>query len=373
MPSTVEIGKTIQSLPGTWMASQTVSLDAAQRQAMLLEILVQFSLPARLDQLMQTITTRVVELIPGAKRGTLLLRSPATDKLVLAAFVATGSPAVSETLARRALDKKEAFVWRNTFGFDPAASIQRHHIQSGMYAPLVYDGEALGVLCVDNPNTHTAFSDEDLQLLVAVADHAAVSVHHQQVEQELSSQAKALDSLLWNFSIRTKAALVEKARAGQLCAGLQRSEVALLAVSFRNLEATLSTMPAAERARMIAAYADAIANGAFEFDGALFTDSNGSVVTVFGAPQKQADANGNAARAAETIRGALAEINQIRVAAGEPTCPFNIAVNCGEVVHGFTGNADRLQFTVIGQALNRTRQQSETGFAEMGDAELKAA
>jgi len=340
---------------------------------MLLEILLQFSLPARLDQLMQTITSRVVELIPGAKRGTLLLRNPATDRLVLAAFVASGSPAVSETLARRALERKEAFVWRNTFGFDLAASIQRPQIQSRMYAPLIYDGEALGVLCVDNPNTHTAFSEEDLQLLAVVADHAAVSVHHQQLEEELSSRAKAFESLLWNFSPDTKGRLMEKARVGQLCGGLQRSEVAILAVSFRNLEGILSTIPAAERAKMVAAYTEAIANGVSKFDGTLFTDPCGSFVAVFGAPEKQADPNGNAACAAQTIRASLTEVNNARIAASEPICPFSIAVNCGEVIHGFTGSDGRLQFSIVGRALRHAIEQSETGFAEMVETELKAA
>jgi adenylate cyclase len=378
-PSTIEIGKTIQSSPGACMAAHPASLEATHRQAMLLEILVQFSLPARLDQLMQTITSRVVELIPGAKRGALLLRNPASNRLVLAAFVSPNGPALSETLARRALDQREAFVWRNDFGFDPALSIQRHKIQSGMYAPLVYDGQALGVLCVDNPNTHAAFSEEDLQLLVTVADHAAVAVRHQQVEEELSSRAQALESLLWNFSPEIRARLLEKSRAGQLSVGLTRSELPILAVTFKDMAARLSMMPGADASQLAALYAETVANGVFQFNGALCADTGDSILAVFGTPEQQHDPNAAAVRAAEAVESALTALNSNRRAEGQPICAFGIAINCGELLHGFVGSPDRLQFKVVGEVLRQTREQSESAAAEtvlielLQSPQLKAA
>jgi adenylate cyclase len=358
-PSTIEIGKILQSSRGAWVSSQQpISLDATHRQAMLLEILVQFSLPAPLDQLMQTITSRVVEVIPGAKRGALLLRNPDSDRLVLAAFVSSSGPAVSETLARRALQQREAFVWRNDFGYDPAVSIQRHHIQSGMYAPLVYDDVALGVLCVDNPNTQAAFSAEDLQLLAAVADHAAVAVHHQHTQEELISRVKVLESLLWNFSADTRARLIKKARTGQLFPGLTKSEVPLLAVSLHSLAGRLSGQPS-DQAQMVALYTDAIASCVFQFSGTLCADTGETIVAVFGTPEPRTDPHGDAARAGEAIRAALAQLNSQRSTSGQPTCAFGLASSSAELVHGFVGSGERLQFKVIGKAIREVREQSE--------------
>jgi hypothetical protein len=223
LAATIEIEKTISNSPGHWSLPKTSALDAQHRQTLLLEILVQFSLPAPLDQLLKTIIGRVVELVPGALRGTLLLLNPAMDGLLLAAFVSPGEPAVSETLARRAMKQQQAFVWRNKFGTDPALSIQRHQIQSGMYAPLIYEGRPLGVLCVDNPDCLSAFSDNDLQLLVAVADHAAVAVSYHQLREELSRKSVLLEAFLSKFSPSERNHLTEKSRLERPVSGADES------------------------------------------------------------------------------------------------------------------------------------------------------
>ena len=211
--STIEIDKTLDGSAGRFSVPRGDSLGAAERQALLLEILVQFSVPAPLDQLLKTIVGRVVELIPGAARGALLLRNPATDRFLMAAFVSTGQPAVSETLARRALKQEQAFIWRNNFATDYAISIHRHQIQSGMYAPLIYDGRPLGVLCVDNSNSYSAFSDDDLQLLVTVADHAAVAVSHYKLREELKEKSNFLDAVLANIPADIREQVLSKAKA----------------------------------------------------------------------------------------------------------------------------------------------------------------
>ena len=58
--------------------------------------------------------------------------------------------------------------------------------------------------------------------------------------------------------------------------------------------------------------------------------------------------------AALEMQTAMQELNHRRVARSQVACELGIGLHCGEVLHGFIGSADRMEFTVIGDAVNRT-------------------
>jgi adenylate cyclase len=52
----------------------------------------------------------------------------------------------------------------------------------------------------------------------------------------------------------------------------------------------------------------------------------------------------------------VTRVNQVRQLRGAPCCDFGVGIHCGEVVHGFVGTTDRMEFTVIGDAVNRAQR-----------------
>jgi adenylate cyclase len=54
------------------------------------------------------------------------------------------------------------------------------------------------------------------------------------------------------------------------------------------------------------------------------------------------------------MQEAVAKINEKRKLHSETYRDFGIGIHCGVVVHGFVGTSDRMEFTVIGDAVNRT-------------------
>jgi adenylate cyclase len=58
-------------------------------------------------------------------------------------------------------------------------------------------------------------------------------------------------------------------------------------------------------------------------------------------------------RAALAMQAATEKLNAGRAAQGLPACQMGIGIHCGEVIHGFIGTTERLEFTVIGDAVNR--------------------
>ena len=61
-----------------------------------------------------------------------------------------------------------------------------------------------------------------------------------------------------------------------------------------------------------------------------------------------------ALEAAEDAFASLATLNHRRRRAGEPVIAFGVGLHFGEVVYGNVGAPDRLDFTVMGPAVNRT-------------------
>lgn len=162
---------------------EAASVDVERRLAILYELPLQFGQEMELDLLLRMIVARLIEVIPGSARAALILKDPSTDALLLKAHVPSGKPSVSMTLARRALEQRVGFIWQRKG--DPSVTQFNDSADCAMYAPLLWKGKALGIVSVDSYLRDRVFENDDLRLLVAVAQHAAMAVANQLLQEEL--------------------------------------------------------------------------------------------------------------------------------------------------------------------------------------------
>jgi len=191
----LEIRHTLDANRPAFSAGAVDSSESARRLALIYELPLQFAVETQWDALLQTIVRCLVEVIPDAARCTLLLRDRNGDELVLAASYPV-TAGVSMTLARRAMDERHGFIWRRAEEGDISQSIITYGIETGMYAPLLWQDRALGAVCVDNPGRTSVFSNDDLRLLLMIAQYAAMAVANQQLQQDLrEAWTGSLDAL----------------------------------------------------------------------------------------------------------------------------------------------------------------------------------
>jgi adenylate cyclase len=62
----------------------------------------------------------------------------------------------------------------------------------------------------------------------------------------------------------------------------------------------------------------------------------------------------SAVQAAIALSKSIEELNLRRESKGETTTGFSLALHCGDVLYGSIGSSNRLDFTVIGPAVNTT-------------------
>jgi adenylate cyclase len=235
-------------------------------------------------------------------------------------------------------------------------SIREFHILSGMYAPLQWQDEVFGVICVDSPEAADAFTEDDLQFLIAIGFYAGMAMAEQQNLAEIKKKDKLTDRLLANFSPKLRAVLVEQAHAGKLRPGGAKSEVSILFCDISGFTERSARMDAQDVVEMLNHYFQPIIEAIFRFDGTVDKFVGDAVLAVFGCPQPDREQHAKAVKTALAIQEAVEATSKLRLARGDEACQVRVGVHTGEVFQGFVGANERLEFTVIGDAVNRAHR-----------------
>ncbi|HEX8234899.1 MAG TPA: adenylate/guanylate cyclase domain-containing protein [Abditibacteriaceae bacterium] len=323
------------------------------RLAMLYELLAKVGAVTQADVVPQIIVEWLLEAIPQAAHGSLLLRNGENDALLLKAYRSPDGPVVSETLARRAMQEKIGFIWQRSDETEVGASIAQHRLEAGMYAPLLWRGVALGAICVsssvERAHGQAAFSEDDLRLLLMVAHYAAMSLSNQMLQEELRRESAIKANLLRQFSPSVAEQFLSR---GSLQLSGERSEVTILYSDIRGFTNLSRNMEPIEVVEMLNDYFNRLIPIIFAHGGTVDKYIGDAILAVFGSPKPDAQQHENAVRAAMDMQDGMRKLNERRAAQGKTTCEIGIGVDAGEVLHGFIGVLDRMEYTVIGDAVN---------------------
>jgi adenylate cyclase len=110
------------------------------------------------------------------------------------------------------------------------------------------------------------------------------------------------------------------------------------------------TLPRDQLLDLLNAYADCLVGVVHDHDGEVLKFMGDGILAVFGGPPDAACRR--ALDAAVAARAAIARLSAERAAAGQPVTAFTLALHEGEVLHGNIGGRERLDFTVVGPAVN---------------------
>lgn len=338
-------------------SSKYVTGDLEQRLALFYELPFQLGAETQLESLLQLVVERVVDVISSARRGALLVKDRATGRLTLKAHLPPGNPAVSQTMAKQAMERKKAFIWPPLTATDQDKSfdsMSRYQIESAMYAPLLWQHEVMGVLCVDNSEACPPFESDDLRLLQAAANHAAMAVAHHYTREDLRRHAEFTNrffSSRFPPSVRKK--LMTEASTGTLPIGTRRSQVTILISDIRGFTHLTSRLGAERMSDLLNECFPPLIEAIFAHGGTVERFVGDAIFAVFGSPEPDDNQHEHAVRAALEMQEVIKSLSDLRAAREVDTCALGIGIDCGEALHGFIGNAERMEYAVIGDVANR--------------------
>jgi putative nucleotidyltransferase with HDIG domain len=175
----------ISSTINTFKRGVTGFLDTQQRQVgALVGVGSVINSSLGLKRVLEEVMDRLIVLM-NAERGFLMLREPNGEfKVRIARGIDNvnlneDAFAISNTVVRRVVESGETVLTTNAQEdprFGEQFSVAIHHLLSILCAPLKIKDDLMGVIYVDN-RAHTGiFSADDLGLISAFANHAAVAI-----------------------------------------------------------------------------------------------------------------------------------------------------------------------------------------------------
>ena len=364
-----ESGSLTTTIPATESASQllmTQKLDIPSlaeairhRLTAFYELGAALSTSQGVEPLLKTVLEHLCKVIPGAQRGAILLKD-GRRLLPKAQRPEKARLSISLHLARLTIEKQQALTWRRGSAGDDTPlthSLISHGTRCAMYVPLIWQGEVLGIVYVDNHLIGDAFSQDDLNLLTAMAGQAAMFVKNHALQEDLRHQEIIRSNLMRQFSPQVAEYLQEMLRQrGHLGLGGERVEpVTILNADVRGFTALSAKMDPASVMEMLNELFSACIPIIFKHNGTVDKYVGDGFLAVFGSPNP--DAEGvqweNAVRAALEIQSAVRKLNVEWQSANRPAYQLGIGIHTGAILQGFIGSDEQMEYTIIGDTVNR--------------------
>lgn len=308
------------------------------------------------EGVLTTVLEHLCRAIPHAQRGALFLQDE--QGFTPRAFVPESrQPSFSLNLARQAMERRQAFIWRLNINESdhPFDSVIVHGTKCAMYAPLILKDEVLGVVYVDNFETKSVFNDDDLRLLMAMASQAAMFVKNQALQQELRRQEIVRSNLLRQFSPQVAGRLekmLKETEQWQL-GGSRAEPVTILVSDIRGFTTLSAGMEPDEVVEMLNELFGVCIPIIFKHKGTVDKFVGDSILAVFGSPEPDGQQWVNAVRAALEMQRAIQKQQRDWQTRNLPLYQVGIGIHTGAVLHGFIGARERMEYTVIGDTVNR--------------------
>ncbi len=328
----------------------------AKKLALLLDISQKLAGEFDLDKLLQTVADTMFEVM-SVDRVSVLLRNEQSGELVprlsRSRVGELGNQHVPRSISQRAVDERVAILSDNAAQDErfKGQSILVQSVRSAMCSPLMAEGDrVLGLLYVDNLTATNSFSDEDLQFLIAFSGITALGIKQSRYVEQIKRESMVRSNFERYFAPNVAAEIAQQQQEVKL--GGDKRPITILFADIRGFTSMSEKMSPDAIAHLLTEYFTEMVDIIFEHGGTLDKFMGDAIMALWGAPIAHADDPDRAIRAAVAMQQALAALNEKWVREGRPAVEIGIGINHGEVFAGNIGSHRRLEYTVIGDAVN---------------------
>ncbi|MCG6924236.1 MAG: FHA domain-containing protein [Acidobacteria bacterium] len=324
------------------------------------------------EEILHRVMDIVFDHVP-ADRGFLMLAETGSEQLV-PMVVKHRDPSggedritISKTIADRVTRDRVAILTSDAMvdpRFGAGDSIRFHGIRSAMCAPLWNKDQVIGIIHVDSPMLTNCFTENDLDVLTALANYAAVAVERARLNLQIVAEEKKRERLGRFLSPQVTNRILAASDTQESALGAPEvREVSVLFADISGFTPLSERMSPSAVALLLNDYLSRMTDVIFKYEGTLDKYLGDGIMAVFGAPLDMPDHAARAIRAALEMQERVGEWNAERPEG--PEILVRIGINTGKAVAGEIGSVNKMEYTVLGDTVN-TASRLESGVARPG-------
>jgi len=349
--------------------------DEAAKKAKALEVLLEvskaLSTQMDLDKLLETIADFSFQVM-AVDRVSILLGKAAEEMIPRISKSRLGEGYASarhvpRSIVSQVVNERVAVLTDNAAEDErfKGKSILMQSVRSAMGAPLMSsEGVCTGVIYVDNLTSTHAYSSDDLDFLIGFAGVASVAIENSQLADRIQREALVLSNFQRYFSPDLARQIAEHGEQVKL--GGTKRDVVILFSDIRGFTSMSEKMDPDDVAQLLREYFTEMVEIIFRHGGTLDKFIGDAIMALWGAPFGTEDDSDKAMSAAIDMQRKLVELNEHWKTTGKPPVTIGIGINCGQVFAGNIGSEQRLEYTVLGDAVNTaSRLCSNAGRGEI--------
>lgn len=321
------------------------------------------------NELLREVMQTFFDLYPQADRGCVVLRDEngmfrlATTYQRQGMSSTTSVVNISTSLIDLVRRERKAVLSADTAHderFEDRASIVGGSGRSIMVAPLQREDEFFGVLYLDTETIARPFTPDDLNLLQGVAGPVSIALKNADLVARIETEANLRTSLSRYLSRD----VVQQIEEGALKPDLGGSQVegTVMFSDIVGFSALSERLPAAAVVERLNRYFTQMLEAIFGWSGTVDKFGGDAILAVWGAPVPMKEHGLGAVGAALEMHARLFGLNVALEEAGDTRIRMALGLNSGKFVAGNIGGAERIEWTIIGDAVNLAQRVEAQGF-----------
>jgi adenylate cyclase len=331
---------------------------SAKKLELLLEISKALSRQQDVDKLLESIVDFTFQVMPVDRVSILMNEPGATEPIPRISKSRLGEGFASarhvpKSIVSQVMTERVAILTDNAAEDErfKGKSIMMQSVRSALGAPLIgSSGQGLGIIYVDNLTATHAFKEDDLDFLIGFAGVASAAIENGQLADRLRREALVLSNFQRYFSPDLAKQIADHGEEVKL--GGAKRDVVILFSDIRGFTSMSEKMDPDDVAHLMREYFTEMVEIIFRNGGTLDKFIGDAIMALWGAPFGTPDDADKAITAAIEMQRKLVELNQHWSSTGKPPIQIGVGINFGTVFAGNIGSEQRLEYTVLGDAVN---------------------